>query len=81
VLCAVTIAIGPSCERSFLRAKSAALTAASMPGDWLALMTADVGVSRSTVGFAAPGEGAINAGLYIFTRPSAEAGVDRTTFG
>ena len=44
------------------------MTAASIPGLWFAL-TADVGVSRSTVGFDAPGDGAISAGWYIFTRP------------
>jgi hypothetical protein len=69
VLYAVTMAIGPSCERSFCSAKSAALTAASIPGDWFALTTAEVGVSRSIVGFAAPGDGAISDGLYILTRP------------
>jgi len=63
------MAIGPSCERSFCSAKSAALTAASIPGDWFALTTAEVGVSRSIVGFAAPGDGAISDGLYILTRP------------
>ena len=45
------------------------LTAASIPGLWFALTTADVGVSRSTVGFDAPGDGAISAGWYIFTSP------------
>jgi hypothetical protein len=37
-------------------------TATNIPGAWLALITADVEVSRSTVGLAAFGAGAIIAG-------------------
>lgn len=50
-------------------ARSAAVTAASMPGLWLALMTAEEGVSRSTLGAFEPGVGIIIDGLYIFTSP------------
>ena len=69
MLYALTIAIGPEDSLTFFTAMSAAITAASMPGDWLALTTAEVGVSRSIVGLAASAEGAISAGLYIFTSP------------
>jgi len=69
VLYAPTIAIGPADAFTFSTARSAAITAASMPGAWLALTTADVGVSRSMVGLAASGDGAISAGLNILTRP------------
>ena len=45
------------------------MTAASMPGAWLALIAADVAVSLSTTGLPAPGCGAMSDGLNIFTRP------------
>ena len=67
-MCAATMAIGPA-DSTLEIARSAALIAASMPGDWLALTTAEVAVSRSTVGFDAPGDGAISAGWNILTRP------------
>ena len=50
-------------------ARSEAVTAASMPGAWLALIAAEVAVSRSTTGLPAPGAGAMSSGLNIFTRP------------
>jgi hypothetical protein len=68
VLYAETIAIGPFAS-TFCVARSAAFTAASMPGLWLPLMTADVGVSRSTVGFALFAAGAIRVGLNILIKP------------
>ena len=69
MLYAPTIAIGPSDAFTVFTAKSAAVTAASMPGEPLPLTTAEVEVTRSIVGLDVPGCGAINSGWKILTSP------------
>jgi hypothetical protein len=59
----------PSLCSNRATARSAAVTAASMPGAWLALMTAELDVARSTTGLPDEGAGAIMEGWYILTRP------------